>query len=286
MESGARATAAAAAGTATASHAVDAYTAAQAAQDAAATHSTRTFKIWRGENGKGHFVDFDTDVVEGMVVLDAVHEIQAKQANDLAVRWNCKAGKCGSCSAEINGTPKLMCMTRLDQLPHDKPVTVEPMRAFPHVRDLVTDVSWNFRVKREVTPFTPRTPDAPDGTWRMYQRDVDRVQEFRKCIECFLCQNVCHVLRDHDKQNEFAGPRFFVRVAGLEMHPLDGANRAAALKDAMGIGLCNITKCCTEVCPESIKITDNAIIPLKERVVDEFYDPVLRIVRKIRGALS
>ena len=81
-------------------------------------------------------------------------------------------------------------------------------------------------------------------------------------------------------------PRFFVRVAGLEMHPLDGANRTAALKDALGIGLCNITKCCTEVCPEGIKITDNAIIPLKERVVDEFYDPVLRIVRKIRSAFA
>jgi succinate dehydrogenase / fumarate reductase iron-sulfur subunit len=118
----------------------------------------------------------------------------------------------------------------------------------------------------------------------MYQEDVDRVQEFRKCIECFLCQNVCHVLRDHHKKEEFGGPRFFVRVASLEMHPLDGASRTKALKDEMGIGYCNITKCCTEVCPEEIHITDNAIIPLKERVVDEFYDPILRLVRKIRGA--
>src|SRR5512132_1562141 len=118
------------------SHAVDAYTAAQAAQDAAAAHSTRTFKIWRGESGTGQFVDFTTDVVEGMVVLDAVHEIQAKQANDLAVRWNCKDGKCGSCSAEINGSPKLMCMTRLDQLDLSQPVIIEPMRAFPLIKDL------------------------------------------------------------------------------------------------------------------------------------------------------
>jgi succinate dehydrogenase / fumarate reductase iron-sulfur subunit len=118
----------------------------------------------------------------------------------------------------------------------------------------------------------------------MNQRDVDRVQEFRKCIECFLCQNVCHVLRDHAKQELFGGPRFFVRVAGLEMHPLDGVSRERMLKDELGIGLCNITKCCTEVCPEDIRITDNAIIPLKERVVDEFYDPLLTLVRKIRGA--
>ena len=257
----------------------DAFTAAQAAQDAAAKHETRTFKIWRGDNGTGAFVDFQQDVVEGMVVLDAVHEIQASQANDLAVRWNCKAGKCGSCSAEINGMPKLMCMTRLADLTADKPVTVEPMRAFPHVRDLVTDVSWNFEQKKKVQRFTPRPPDAEDGTWRMDQKDVDRVQEFRKCIECFLCQDVCHVLRDHQKHDSFIGPRFLVHAAALEMHPLDTADRVPALRHEHGIGYCNITKCCTKVCPEHITITDNAIIPLKERVVDEFFDPVGRLVK-------
>jgi succinate dehydrogenase / fumarate reductase, iron-sulfur subunit len=261
------------------SHAVDAYTAAQTAQDAAAKRATRVFKVWRGDNGTGAFVEYTQNVVEGMVVLDAIHEIQATQANDLAVRWNCKAGKCGSCSAEINGKPKLMCMTRLDQLPANEPVTVEPMRAFPHVRDLVTDVSWNFRQKERIAKFTPRQPDAPDGTWRMQQRDADRVQEFRKCIECFLCQDVCHVLRDHQKHDEFIGPRFFVHTAALEMHPLDVGDRIPALKTDYGLGYCNITKCCTKVCPEHITITDNAIIPLKERVVDEFYDPVGKLVK-------
>src|SRR5512132_2993785 len=261
----------------------DAYTAAQAAQDASAKHATRSFKIWRGQSGKGEFVEYKQDVVEGMVVLDAVHEIQASQANDLAVRWNCKAGKCGSCSAEINGNPKLMCMTRLADLDADKPVTVEPMRAFPHVRDLVTDVSWNFRVKTQITKFTPRPPDAPDGTWRMQQSDVDRVQEFRKCIECFLCQDVCHVLRDHKLHGEFVGPRFLVHAAALEMHPLDTADRVPALRGEHGVGYCNITKCCTKVCPEHITITDNAIIPLKERVVDRYYDPLAKLVRLVRG---
>src|SRR3982751_6485790 len=241
--------------------------------------STATFRIWRGERGKGDFKDYETPVSEGMVVLDAVHQIQAEQANDLAVRWNCKAGKCGSCSAEVNGMPKLMCMTRLDQLPVDEPVTMEPMKAFPHVRDLVTDVSWNYEVKKKIQKFTPRKPDAPDGTWRMQQSDIDRVQEFRKCIECFLCQDVCHVLRDHQKHEEFIGPRFLVYAAALEMHPLDTENRTEELKNAFGIGYCNITKCCTKVCPEHITITDNAIIPLKERVVDQHYDPLGRLVK-------
>ena len=242
-----------------------------------------TFRIWRTDaNGGGKFVDYTTEAGEGMVVLDVVHKIQAEQANDLAVRWNCKAGKCGSCSAEINGVPKLMCMTRLDQIPIDKPVTIEPMRAFPSIRDLATDVSWNFRVKEKIKKFNPRAPDAPDGTWRMQQEDVDRVQEFRKCIECFLCQDVCHILRDHHKHEEFIGPRFLVYTAALEMHPLDTEDRLPELRQAQGIGFCNITKCCTKVCPENITITDNAIIPLKERVVDEYYDPFGWLWKKLR----
>jgi succinate dehydrogenase / fumarate reductase iron-sulfur subunit len=236
-----------------------------------------TFRIWRGNASGGELRDYPTEISEGMVVLDAVHQIQAEQAGDLAVRWNCKAGKCGSCSAEINGMPKLMCMTRLSDLPLDRAVTIEPMQAFPKIKDLVTDVSWNFRVKKSIQPFQPRPPDAPDGTWRIAQKDIDRVQEFRKCIECFLCQDVCHVLRDHHLHDEFIGPRFFVYAAALEMHPLDTANRLEDLRKAQGIGLCNITKCCTKVCPESITITDNAIIPLKERVVDEFFDPLRRL---------
>jgi succinate dehydrogenase / fumarate reductase iron-sulfur subunit len=270
-------------GSAATQHAVDAYTAAQAEQDATVGHRTRTFRVWRGTPDAAGFQDYTTETNEGMVVLDAVHQIQAEQANDLAVRWNCKAGKCGSCSAEINGKPRLMCMTRLDELPDDEPVTVEPMRAFPHVRDLVTDVSWNFRVKPRIRRFTPRPPDAPDGTWRIDQRDVDRVQEFRKCIECFLCQDVCHVLRDHHLHESFAGPRYFVYTAALEMHPLDTVDRTSELKEAMGIGYCNITKCCTNVCPEHITITDNAIIPLKERVVDRYFDPLHALVRLVRG---
>src|SRR6476660_1754008 len=260
----------------------DAYTAAQAAQDASAKHDTRSFKIWRGERGTGDFVEYKQDVVEGMVVLDAVHEIQATQANDLACRWNCKAGKRGSCSAEINGMPKLMCMTRLNELDATKPITIEPMRAFPHVRDLVTDVSWNYEQKKKIKKFTPRKPDAPDGTWRMQQEDIDRVQEFRKCIECFLCQDVCHVLRDHRKHDEFIGPRFLTYVAALEMHPLDTEDRVEELREAQGIGYCNITKCCTKVCPENIQITDNGIIPLKERVVDDHYDPLGWIWKKLK----
>ena len=243
-----------------------------------------TFSIWRGEGESGAFRDYQTEVSEGMVVLDAVHRIQADQAGDLAVRWNCKAGKCGSCSAEINGLPRLMCMTRLSDLPLERPVTVAPMKTFPLIKDLVTDVSWNYRVKKQIRKFKPRPPDAPDGTWRMAQADIERVQEFRKCIECFLCQNVCHVLREHHLQESFIGPRYFTYVAALEMHPLDTEDRRAELKETQGVGYCNITKCCTRVCPEEINITDNAIIPLKERVVDGMYDPLHKLFRFLGGS--
>jgi succinate dehydrogenase / fumarate reductase, iron-sulfur subunit len=237
--------------------------------------ATATFKIWRGERATGGYQEYTTEVSEGMVVLDAVHNIQAAEANDLSVRWNCKAGKCGSCSAEINGKPKLMCMTRLNTLPLNEPVTVEPMKTFPHIKDLVTDVSWNYGVKKGIKKFAPGSGEQ----WKAAQSDVDRPQEFRKCIECFLCQDVCHVLREHGLHDEFIGPRFFVYSAALEMNPFDTGDRLADLKDKQGIGYCNITKCCTQVCPEEIKITDNAIIPLKERVVDEYYDPLQRLFK-------
>jgi succinate dehydrogenase / fumarate reductase iron-sulfur subunit len=241
-----------------------------------------TLRIFRGNRDGGETADYHVPVAPGMVVLDALHFVQKSQAPDLAVRWNCKAGKCGSCSAEVNGRPRLTCKTRMDSLPQDQPIVIRPMKSFPVIKDLVTDVSWNYKVNKKIPAFQPK----PGVEWRMQQTDIDRVQEFRKCIECFLCQNVCHVLREHDKHDQFGGPRFFVRVAGLEMHPLDGVSRTKLLKDELGIGLCNITKCCTEVCPEEIHITDNAIIPLKERVVDDFYDPVLRLVRKIMGAAN
>ena len=242
-----------------------------------------TFKVWRGDKDGGELKDYKTEVTEGMVVLDAIHQIQAESANDLAVRWNCKAGKCGSCSAEVNGKPRLMCMTRCSDLNLEETVTVEPLQAFPSLRDLVCDVSFNFEKKKQIKKFKPRKPDAEDGTWRMQQEDVDRVQEFRKCIECFLCQDVCHVLRDHHLHEEYIGPRLYVYSAALEMHPLDEEDRLEDLKKSQGIGYCNINKCCTKVCPEHITITDNAIIPLKERVVDRFYDPLKMLKRAIFG---
>jgi succinate dehydrogenase / fumarate reductase iron-sulfur subunit len=243
-------------------------------------------RVFRGSPGEeGHYDDFDVPVEEGMVVLDALHWIQGHEAPDLAVRWNCKAAKCGSCSAEVDGRPSLTCKTRLSDFDLEQPITVEPMRAFPLIRDLVTDVSWNYEVNKTIQPFTPPT-DVKQEDWRWQQQDIERVQEYRKCIECFLCQDVCHVLRNHETEKPFMGPRYLVRTAGLEMHPIDQADRREYLKDNGGIGYCNITKCCTEVCPEHIKITDNAIIPLKERVADAYYDPVQWFLRKIRGSDS
>ena len=235
-----------------------------------------------GDATGGNLADYTVPVEEGEVVLDAIHRLQATQAGDLAVRWNCKAGKCGSCSAEINGRPRLMCMTRLSAYDPTETITVTPLRTFPVVRDLVTDVSYNYRKATEVPAFAPE-PRQPDGTYRMQQVDVERGQEFRKCIECFLCQDVCHVIRDHENNKPaFAGPRFFLRYAELDMHPLDTNDRRRLAREQAGIGLCNITKCCTEVCPEHIKITDNAIIPMKERVVDRSFDPVVWLGSRIR----
>jgi succinate dehydrogenase / fumarate reductase iron-sulfur subunit len=154
------------------------------------------------------------------------------------------------------------------------------------VRDLVTDVGFNYQKAREIPSFVPPEGVAA-GEYRMMQEDVDRSQEFRKCIECFLCQDTCHVVRDHEEnKTAFAGPRFLMRVAELDMHPLDaaadsGLDRKKTAQDEHGLGYCNITKCCSEVCPEGIHITDNALIPLKERAVDRKYDPLVWLGSKI-----
>jgi succinate dehydrogenase / fumarate reductase iron-sulfur subunit len=244
---------------------------------------TFTMKVFRGDPKGGEFRDYRVESEEGMVVLDVIHKLQATQANDLACRWNCKAGKCGSCSAEINGKPRLMCMTRMNTFPEGEPISVAPIRTFPIIKDLVTDVSYNYEKAKTVPPLRLKPPDA-DGKYRMWQEDIDRVQEFHKCIECFLCQDVCHVIRDHEAlKTSFAGPRFFIKIAGLDMHPLDTNNRTEFVREQAGVGLCNITKCCTEVCPEHIHITDNGIIPMKERMADNF-DPIVWLLRKFRGA--
>ncbi|AFN64585.1 succinate dehydrogenase/fumarate reductase iron-sulfur subunit [Mycobacteroides abscessus] len=238
-------------------------------------------RVWRGDDDGGELIDFTVPVSEGEVVLDIIHRIQATQASDLAVRWNCKAGKCGSCSAEINGRPRLMCMTRMSTFDESETITVTPLRAFPVIRDLVTDVSFNYQKAREVQSFTPPKGLKP-GEYRMQQEDVERSQEFRKCIECFLCQNTCHAVRDHEENKKaFAGPRYLMRVAELEMHPLDVADRREVAQEELGLGYCNITKCCTEVCPEGIHITDNALIPMKERVADRKYDPIVWLGNKL-----
>jgi len=243
----------------------------------------RKFQIYIGNNENGELANFETEVKEGMVVLDVIHKIQAEQANDLAVRWNCKAGKCGSCSMEINGKPKLSCMTRMNEYAPDETITITPMKTFPIVKDLVTDVSWNYEQNKRIKPVKLDSESKTDKGYIMYQEDVERSQEFRKCIECYLCQNVCHVLRDHDQKDKFVGPRFMIRLASLDMHPLDTVDRIPEIKNDYGSGMCNITKCCTVVCPEHINITDNGIIPLKERVVDRYYDPIAMTINKLFG---
>ena len=242
---------------------------------------TFTMRVFRGNPSGGEFKDYRVEADEGRVVLDVVHRLQATQIPDLACRWNCKAGKCGSCSAEVNGQPRLMCMTRMDLFRSGETITVAPLRAFPLIRDLVTNVSYNYEKAKQVPPLRLKAPE-PDGTYRMMQEDIDRIQEFQKCIECFLCQDVCHVIRDHDLKKQFAGPRFFIKIASLAMHPLDTRDRTEFVREQAGIGFCNITKCCTEVCPEHIHITDNGIIPMKERMADSF-DPIVWLLRKFRG---
>ncbi|MDE1870892.1 MAG: succinate dehydrogenase/fumarate reductase iron-sulfur subunit [Candidatus Micrarchaeota archaeon] len=226
------------------------------------------------KDSSGRYEEYAVQVEEGMVVLGAIISIIESIDSTLSARWNCEAARCGSCSAEINGVPRLMCKTRLDGL--GDVVTVGPMRAFRLVKDLVTDVSENYDAERKIPEFHP-DPSAR-RPWKMAGMDVARSKEFRKCIECYLCMDVCHVIREH--KASYIGPRHVIKAAALDMHPLDTIDRSEMLNKDSGIGYCNVTKCCQEVCPEHIKITDNAIIPEKERGADSIYDPLGRLFKK------
>ncbi|MFI5412775.1 MAG: succinate dehydrogenase/fumarate reductase iron-sulfur subunit [Candidatus Micrarchaeales archaeon] len=240
-------------------------------------------KIFRQDPANGRndwtYQEYTVPTQEGMVVLDAVNYVVSNNDSTLSVRWNCKAAKCGSCSAEINGVPKLMCNTRIDAL--GDTITVGPMRAFPLVKDLVTDVSKNFEMLKRIPEFTPRKAKMP---WRFKEEDIERSKEFRKCIECFLCQDVCHVIRDHN--TNYIGPRHVIKAASLDMHPMDSLDRSKMLAEENGLGYCNVTKCCEDVCPEKIKITDNAIIPEKERAADNLYDPISMLFKRLKGKVN
>lgn len=227
-------------------------------------------RIWRADattDEPGTFGEYDIDTFPDMVVLDAVLAIQRSLVPDLAVRWNCKVGRCGSCSAEVNGKPVLMCSTSLTSYNPDEPLTITPLRTFPIVKDLVTDPSRAYEAALKVPPF------RQDPAARTSEGDIARQRELRKCIECFLCQDVCHVLRDQKLHRRFVGPRNLLHAAALEMHPQDALDRRKVVEHTLGVGYCNVTRCCSEVCPEGIAITDNAIIPLKERIADA-KDPV------------
>ena len=137
-------------------------------------------RIWRGDKRRGDFVEC-APRPRGRGRLRRRASGSGRTGSRPRCRWNCKAGKCGSCSAEINGVPRLMCMTRMDTLPVGEPVVLTPMRTFPIVRDLVTDVSFNYRWRGWCRRSSPGHL-GPDGTYRMMQMDVERGQEFRKCM--------------------------------------------------------------------------------------------------------
>jgi succinate dehydrogenase / fumarate reductase iron-sulfur subunit len=210
-----------------------------------AAQGTTKLKIFRGDGEGGKEVEYELPAVEGMVVLDAVLYVQAHQAGDLAVRWNCKAAHCGSCSAEINGKPKLLCKSRVEEY-EGQEIRVHPLRAFPVIKDLVSDVSWNYEVARSTIPFQSRRAGAVHHV-RGGRGEALRAEEVHRVLYVpGRLPRAAHA----PQAPEFAGPRSFVRNQWLEMHPKDIESRVEWLKEGRGgIGYCNITKCCSEVCP-------------------------------------
>lgn len=216
-----------------------------------------------------------------MKLLDALRHIQREDPS-LAFRWNCGEGVCGSDAMRLDGRPVLACKTTIPEAwtERDEPPRVEPLKVFPVIKDLVADYSEVWQKAQKFKPhFEGEEPD--NQFYEMHEEEVEQAQQMRKCISCMACYDVCHVLREQMK--EYAGPRNLVKVASLTYHPKDVLDRSALLDGEGYVELCNVTRCCSSVCPQDINITQDAIIPHKERgVAGDETDPVMRAGKHLR----
>ncbi len=221
-------------------------------------------KIFRFDAGKEpRYESYNIPFEHGMRAIDAIHYIQENFDGTLAFRANCNSGRCGSDAVEVDGMPVLACKHEIKK--GTKEIAIRPLKAFPVIKDLVVDLSKTMERASDIPCFVPNKKG--NGFWKLRQEDVQEVRELRKCIECFICHDVCHVIRDHEK--DYIGPRFAVKAAALDKHPMDALKNRYKILENKGIWLCNISRCCQENCPEKIRITDDAIIFSKERNVDD-----------------
>lgn len=212
-----------------------------------------------GKEKEPYLKAYEVEYEEGMRLLHAFEHIQKEKDSTLSYRWNCGSGRCGSCAVEVNGKPSLACKYEIPKGATE--ITVKPLKVFPAVKDLVVDLTPMRDGLKSMQPFKSKQKPF----FKMYDYDIEIAKEMKKCIECGICQDVCHVLREH--KTDYAGPRFMAKISSREMHPY-GSNQNSATAEKSGIGYCNVTKCCQTACPEKIMITDNAIIPLKEKIAE------------------
>ncbi|MEK6862098.1 MAG: 2Fe-2S iron-sulfur cluster-binding protein [Nanoarchaeota archaeon] len=196
-----------------------------------------------------------------MMVLDALFFIQENIEPDLAFRWNCGEGICGSCAAEVNRKPVLMC--KMEITPDMQTLYIEPMKAFPLIKDLVTDPSEVYEKLSRLKPYF--TGPKKKTFSEIHEDEVKEIQEMRKCIDCFICYDSCHVIRNHPEL-KFSGPVNVVKVVALDRHPQEKSERSQLLEKE-GLWNCNLSRCCTLNCPQKIKVSEDAITWAKERAV-------------------
>ncbi|MBI4020042.1 MAG: 2Fe-2S iron-sulfur cluster binding domain-containing protein [Candidatus Aenigmarchaeota archaeon] len=213
-------------------------------------------KVFRSEAG---FREYDVPYTERMRILDLLFYIQRNLEGSLAFRWNCREGICGSCAMRVNGRPVLACKEEVK----GNEITVEPLKVFPVVKDLVTDRAEIYI--KEKTLQLHFIGEKSGGFYKISEAEIKRASEFRKCIDCLICHDVCHANRE---KLDYTGPRNLVKVMAQQLHPRNTLDRVPLLEGA-GVNFCNVTRCCQQVCPQEIHITTNGIIPLKEAFISE-----------------
>jgi fumarate reductase iron-sulfur subunit len=198
------------------------------------------------------FEHYEVPCPQDWVVLDALNHVKDRLDGTLSYRWSCRMGVCGSCGMTVNGEPKLTCATFLaDYAPG--PITVEPLRNFPVIRDLIVDIGDFLRKLSTVKPWIIRADEKPlgDGEHRQTPDELEAYRPFSMCINCMLCYAACPI---YGLEPTFIGP---AAIALAQRYNLDSRDqgaeeRRAVLSTHEGLWGCTFVGECTKVCPKNV----------------------------------
>jgi fumarate reductase iron-sulfur subunit len=214
------------------------------------TITLRVARYRPGEDPKPTFQEYDVPLRQDWAVLDGLNHIKDHIDGTLSYRWSCRMGICGSCGMTVNGDPRLTCATFLTDC-GPGPVTVEPLRNFPVVRDLVVEITDFMTKLPRVQPWIVGGDTPAEGENLQTPEQMDEYQQYSMCINCMLCYSACPV---YGLEPEFLGPAAIALAQRYNLDSRDhgGHQRLDVLAAADGVWSCTFVGECTTACPKGV----------------------------------